>query len=303
MRNHTKYSLMASVSSILLISGCGSSSSDTTGMGRVSLGISDGPVHDATKVCVEFDEVEFKSASQTTVVTLDPPETINLLDFQGANAAPLLISQELEAGDYQWMRLGVNAVRGGTGGTGDPAGGDCAQENGSYIVISGAAYNLYVPSGENNGLKLVSGFTVPVNATANFTAEFDLMKSVTAPDGLSPDVLLRPTIRLVNNVEVGTLMGKVSNDYAGAQDCDPSVFVFDDGVAPNQIDGEDDDPVATAIASPSPGNDAYEYEVGYLMAGDYNVAFTCDGMDFVLLPPDEVPVTITAGGITEKDFL
>jgi hypothetical protein len=84
-------------------------------MGRVSLGISDGPVHDATKVCVEFDEIEFKSGSETTVVTLDPPETINLLDFQGANAAPLLISQELPAGDYQWMRLGVNAVRGGTG--------------------------------------------------------------------------------------------------------------------------------------------------------------------------------------------
>ena len=282
----------------MLISGCGGSSSDATGMGRVSLGISDGPVHDATKVCVEFDEIEFKSGSETTVVTLDPPETINLLDFQGANAAPLLISQELPAGDYQWMRLGVNAERGGNGGLGD-MGDDCIQENGSYIVISDLAYNLYVPSGENNGLKLVSGFTVPVNATANFTAEFDLMKSVTAPNGLSPDVLLRPTIRLVNNVEVGTLLGAVSNDLAMAVDCEPSVFVFDDGVMPNEIDDMDDDPVATAIASP--GDSAYEYEVGYLLAGDYNVAFTCDGTDFV--PSEGTPVSITAGAITQSDFL
>ena len=76
----------------------------------------DGPIHDATKVCVAFNEVEFKSSDQATVVTVDPPETINLFAFQGANAAPLLIGQELPAGSYQWMRLGVDAVRGTNGG-------------------------------------------------------------------------------------------------------------------------------------------------------------------------------------------
>jgi len=300
MPHNYNYFLMALVGTIGLISGC-SDGSDPLGTGRLSLGISDGPVHDATKVCVAFDEVEFKSNSQTTVVTLDPPKTINLLAFQGANAAPLLISQELPAGSYQWMRLGVDAVRGTSGGADDTGGVDCDGDE-SYIVMSTGTYNLYVPSGENNGLKLVSGFTVPVNGTASFTAEFDLMKSVTAPDGLSPDVLLRPTIRLVDNVEVGTLTGTVSNGLAAPGDCEPSVFVFNEGVTPNAIEemvDDPNDPVATAIVNF--GEAAYEYTVGYLLAGNYNVAFTCDGEIFS--PTQGTAASIVAGAITETNFL
>lgn len=287
---------MASVGSTLIIAGC-SGGSDALGTGRVSLGISDGPVHEASKVCITFDEVEFKSDSETIVVDLDPPVTINLLEFQGASAAPLLVGQQLPAGPYQWIRLGVDAVRGASGGAGDADDPDC-DADGSYIVLPTGTYNLYVPSGEDNGLRLVSGFTVPVNATVDLTAEFDLMQSVTAPDGLSPDVLLRPTVRLVDNAEVGTLTGTVSNELATADDCAPSVVVFDDGVPPNATDPMADNPVATAIVSF--GSAAYEYTVGYLLAGNYNVAFTCDGEAFE--PADGKAVPIIAGAIAEANF-
>ncbi len=282
----------------ILVSGCGGSGSpDAQNTGRISLGISDGPVHDAAKVCIRFDEVEFRRGSDSTVVTLDPPTTINLLAFQGANAAPLLINQELPAGDYQSMRLGIDAVRGSNGGAGDTGGDDCDGE-GSYIVLSTGTHNLFVPSGEQNGLRLVSGFTVPANASADFTAEFDLMKSVTAPNGQSPDVTLRPTIRLVDNVEVGTLTGTVSNALATANECEPSVFVFDEGVTPNSIDESEDDPVATAIVNFEDVD--FQYAVGYLLAGNYRVAFTCDGETFE--PGDGEPVTISRGQISEVNF-
>jgi len=62
-----------------------------------------------------------------------------------------------------------------------------------------------------------------------------------------PDVKLRPTIKLVNNNEVGTLTGQVANDLAEAEACAPSVYVFNDGVTPNGIEDNPDDPVATAI--------------------------------------------------------
>ncbi len=77
-------------------------------------------------------------------------------------------------------------------------------------------------------MKLVGGFTVPVNGSADFTAEFDLMKSVTAPPGLDPDVVLRPTIRLVNNVDVGTLSGEVTGDLAAAivAPTDPRQYLY-----------------------------------------------------------------------------
>jgi len=294
---------------IILLSGCGgsgSSTGDATGM--ISLGVSDGPIHDADKVCITFDEIEFKGEGPSTVVSLDPAEKVNLLNFQGKNAAPILMNHELPAGDYQWMRLGIDAVQGSNGGAGDTGGIDC-DGDASYIGMSdGAVYNLYVPSGANTGLKLVSGFTVPVNGSANFTAEFDLMKSVKTPPGLDPDVVLRPTIRLVNNIDAGTLTGQVSSDLATAEACAPSVFVFDDGVTPNAIDdgevSDPNDPVATAMVNEQTNSDGqveYHYTVGFLLAGDYEVAFTCDSSEFE--PAEGRGATISANETTIIDFL
>ena len=293
----------------VVLAGCGGSgSSGPDATGFISLGISDGPVHDAKKVCISFDEIEFKGNGQSIVVKLDPAESVNLLEFQGSNAMPILISEELPAGEYQWMRLGIDAERLGTGGTGDSSETECDGE-GSYIVMNdGMAYNLYVPSGEETGLKLVGGYTIPADSSVVFTAEFDLMKSVTAPDGLSPDVILRPTLRLVNNAEAGTLTGQVSNALATAEACAPSVYVFNDGIVPNAIDdGVDDDPndpVATAMVNAQLNSEEqteYHYTVGFLLAGNYEVAFTCDGTVFV--PELGKSAVIEVKTVTTVDFL
>ena len=294
----------------VVIAGCGSSGPDTTEeTGFLSLGISDGPVHSALNVCIEFDSIELKQSgeSATTLIELDPVEKIDLLQFQGANAMPVVLNQELPAGQYEWMRLGVNAVRGANGGaghTGEPDNTVCDGEA-SYIVWNdGTSANLYVPSGENNGLKLVSGYTVPVNDTVSLTAEFDLGKSITDPPGQGPDVLLRPTIKLVNNNEVGTLTGQVANTFAEAGNCAPSVFVYDDGFTPNPINDSDDDPVATALVEAQDQLDEsvqWHYTVGFLLAGEYEVAFTCDdGENFE--PVDGYPATIVEGEIETVDF-
>ncbi|MDH5583552.1 MAG: DUF4382 domain-containing protein [Gammaproteobacteria bacterium] len=296
-----------------LVAACGGSGSDKTATtGFLSLGVSDSPIHSADKVCITFNEIELKSASETTVITLDPPRKVNLLSFQGANAAPLLIDEEVTAGDYQWMRLGVDAVRGTNGGIGDTGGDGCDGEA-SYIVMEDSSvYNLYVPSGANTGLKLVSGFTVPANGSPDFTAEFDLARSITAPPGLSPDVVLKPVIRLVNNVEVGTLTGVVATELATAEACEPSVYVFDDGVTPNPI-GIDDDPgstetdpndtVATAMVNEQMNNDGsveWNYTIGFMLPGNYEAAFTCDGETFE--PADGKPALIEVNGTAEVNF-
>ena len=301
----TQYACSLMAAALLPLAGCGGSgSSDATGY--LSLGISDGPVHDAQKVCITFDEIEFKGEGAPFVVTLDPPEKVNLLDFQGNNAAPLLFREELPAGNYQWLRLGVDAVEGSNGGVGETGGAAC-DGAASYIVMSdGGMYNLYVPSGAETGLKLVGGFTVPANASADFTAEFDLMKSLTSPPGALPDVTLRPTIRLVNNVDVGTLTGQVAAELATAESCAPAVYVFDDGVLPNAIDADvvdPEDPVATAMVNERTtdgGLTVHDYTVGFLLAGDYEVAFTCDGETFQ--PAEGKAATITEQQLTTVDF-
>lgn len=312
MRTRISASLLtiAAVSLASCGGGGGAADGPASAHGFLSLGISDGPIHDAQKVCVTFTDIELKPmGGGSTLITLPSPEKINLLDFQGDNAMPLLTGERLPAGHYEWMRLGVDAVRGGTGGMGDGDSGDPSVCDGeaSYIVMTGGSvHNLYVPSGENTGLKLHGGYTVPANDQVSLTAEFDLGKSITAPPGQDPDVKLRPTIKLVNNNEVGTLTGRVANALSEAESCAPSVYVFNDGVAPNGIEDEvddPDDPVATALVDAQDQTDGtvqWHYTIGFLLAGEYEAAFTCDGETFE--PADGKPATIVAGETAVVDF-
>jgi hypothetical protein len=299
----------ASTALLVLLAGCGggSGSAPADATGRVSLGVSDGPISGASKVCIEFNEVELKGEGPSTTIALDEPAKVNLLSFQGQNAFPLLFNDEIPAGEYQWMRLGVNAVRGANGGVDDVPGTDACEGEASYISMEGGLYNLYVPSGANSGLKLVGGFTVPVNGSADFTAEIDLKKSIADPVGL-PDVILRPTIRLVNNVDVGTLTGQVGNDLATAivpeteTACDPWVYVYDDFTESHDI-GAEDMSVASAMVKSSENNEGiteYHYTVGFLLTSDYEVAFSCDDATFE--PAGGKPATITAQSVTIVDF-
>ena len=310
MMNRTTITLLTTI--LVALAGCGggsgSSDEDAQRFGFLSLGISDAPIHDAKKVCVSFTDIELKPlAGPSTLITLPAVEKINLLKFQGANAMPILTSERLPAGQYEWMRLGVDAVRGSNGGVGDTGDPDVCDGDASYIVMTdNSVYNLYVPSGENTGLKLVNGYTVPVNDQVSLTAEFDLGKSITAPPGQSPDVKLRPTIKLVDNNEVGTLTGQVANALAEAEACQPSVYVFNDGVIPNGIEDEvddADDPIATALVEAQDQGESiveWHYTVGFLLAGEYEAAFTCDGENFE--PAEGKPATIVKGELETVDF-
>ncbi len=309
--SHRRFALAAVVTLVVAVAGCGGSGSDPK-TGMISLGVSDGPISNANKVCVAFNQIEFKSGSD--LLTVELADNVNLIEFQGANAAPLLFDYELPAGDYQWMRLGVSALLGADGGADDMdlAGTECFGDESYLVMNSGESrHNLYIPSGARTGLKLIGGFTVPAGGKADFTLEFDLRKSVTAPNGLEPDVILRPTIRLVNNEAVGTLVGDVYYYIATGilqelPSCDPWVYVFNDGVMPNAIIEnvvDEFDPIATAMVldlTPDIGLDDFYYEIGQLPVGNYEVAFTCDGENFT--PINGKSVEIFAGQVVELDF-
>ena len=84
------------------------------------------------------------------------------------------------------------------------------------------------------------------------------------------------------------------------------MYVFDDGVTPNENndDGTDpDDAVATAMVHQQDNGDGtstFHYEVGFLLAGNYEAAFTCDGISFE--PVDGKPADITARQVKTVDF-
>ena len=289
---------------------------DTGDTGFLNLSISDAPIKDAVKVCVRFDGIELKHADSDDRETIDfdQPEVVNLLANQGANSHPIVTGAEVPAGEYEWIRLKVQAERGlgGGAGDGDPTSELCDDETeNSYLVReSGGVFNLFIPSGSQRGLQLIKNIIIPANRSGDYTAEWDLGKSFNGPPGQLPDVMMKPVVKLVANNEVGTLVGQVADELVGSESCDaefaPSVYVFDDGIEPNPFDDPfaEDDAVATALVEQQTQEDGsmqWRYSIGFLLAGNYEAAFTCTGNDFV--PLAGKPAEIFVDEVTTVDFL
>jgi hypothetical protein len=289
----------------------------TTGTtGFFNLSVSDAPIKDATKVCVRFDGAELKHADSDDKETIDfePPVVVNLLDYQGANSHPIVTGAEVPAGEYEWIRLKVAAERDHSGGAddSDPTSAICDDETeNSYLVReSGGVFNLYIPSGSQRGLQLIKDIIIAVNRTGDYTAEWDLRKSFNGPPGQLPDVMMKPVVKLVANNEVGTLVGGVADELITWEACDaefaPSVYVFDDGVEPNPFDDPFavDDAVATGLVEQQMQEDGsmpWRYSIGFLLAGNYEVAYTCNGDLFA--PLAGKPAEILLEEVTTVDFL
>lgn len=319
MTRHKGLEILSATAAAVALAGC-SSSDDGPTTGQLTLSVSDGPVHDATEVCLEFSEIQIKKAGSPPEVIGDLVlQQVNLLDFQGMNKALLVIEEEVEAGEYEWVRLGVNAVLNGSGGQGVAAeasvgcsyGGsyvyfeDRAMEDGTSMEVPPAGvYNAYVPSGEQRGFQVNGPFIVAAGGSTEMTAEFNLQKMLTEPPGLDGNIIVRPSIRLVNTLEVGAVTGIVATDLAepgvavtDAPACEPSVFVFADGTAPESMTLENS--VASAMVTNEADPPDYAYTVGYLEPGDYDLAFTCDGERF---DPGVGDVTIVAGETEKLNF-
>jgi len=311
--------------SALALAACGGSGGGGggDGSGSVSLGLTDSPVTGAKKVTVEFTGVDIlevdgndddgnsggeESAFKT--ITFDQPRSINLLNLQGNAAESLLSGVELEAGEYRF-RLNVNAKSDG--------------EFDSFIILSdGTQKELKVPSGARTGLKTTGTFTIAAGDTRNFTIDFDVRKSVTDPPGKKGVALLRPTLRLINNVETGTLAGEAAGTFvvdtvdgtdvtvSSASCGGPAVYVYDaeNFESAGEL-GSSNDPLATAnLEAPEEGSDTsnYSYEVGFLEEGSYEVAVACADGDSPDNDNDNVPISstssaeVTADGTTTLKF-
>lgn len=284
--------------------------------GIFNLSVSDSAIKDAAKVCVRFDGVELKHADSDGKETIDfeQPVIVNLLDYQGANSHPIVTGAEVPAGEYEWIRLKVAAERDMSGGANDsdPTSAACDEETeNSYLVReSGEIHNLYIPSGSQRGLQLIKDIIIAVNRTGDYTAEWDLGKSFNSPPGQLPDVMMKPVVKLVANNEVGTLVGGVADELISWEACDaefpPSVYVFDDGVEPNPFDDPfaADDAVATGLVEQQmmeDGSMPWRYSIGFLLAGNYEVAYTCNGDLFA--PLAGKPAEIVLEEVTTVDFL
>lgn len=267
---------------ILALAACGGGGgADPAGdpNGKLSLSITDAPVDDATSVVVQFSGVAFKraGAAAEVVQTLTPAtRQIDLLQYQQGQAALLLDGVTLAAGDYEWIRLIVD---------------NQANVRDSYIVrTTGEECELRVPSGAESGLKLNRGFTLPAAGSIALTIDFDLRKSLRAPPGQSGSgvdctqgYLLRPTLRIVDDANVGAIAGTVASALVSA-DCLPKVYVFSGASSvPDDVEEltgvPDVDPLLVASVDVQNGATTYDYRAAFIPPGNYTVAFTCSDDD------------------------
>lgn len=275
----------------VLLSAC---NDDDAANGQLSLAVTDAPVDNATSVVVEFTGVEIMGPGGRTTFDFDEVRTIDLMDLQGSLSEPLIENETVVAGQYQWIRLMVNA---------EPATLD------SYIELDdGTQHSLFVPSGAQTGLKLVGGFSVAANSTSDFTIDFDLRKSVTLPMSGNADYVLRPALRLIDNLEAGTIAGSVEAGLV-TESCNPGVYLFAGAdVTPDDEDANEPNPLTSAMPELNNETGNYDYEIGFVTAGEYTITFTCAADTDQPESDDDIAfsntqnVTVAAAETTTVDF-
>jgi Domain of unknown function (DUF4382) len=301
----------AAASIALLLFGCGGEDGTVDpSSSTLRIDLTDAPVTGVTKVWVQFTGIEVKPrGGQSQQFTFSPPKGYDLMTLQNGNAAPLLGDSTVDAGEYEWVRLIPDATPGAL-----------------YIEGTGGRRNIRIPSGLETGLKLQRGFVMPAGGRADFTIDFDVAKSLLAPPGQAPDVLMKPVLRLVDNIQAGTLEGSFSPQTLAAQAAcagrAPRVYVYtpvtltpDDLYNPEN--GAADtmpgvDPLVAVTAKPN-ASGTYAYRISFLPANTYTVAFTCNeddpAVDESALVPNPItftihpqPAVISAGQTTTANF-
>ena len=102
--------------------------------------------------------------------SLMSPLTVDLLTLQQGNVASLVNDASVPAGNYDWIRLDLDTS----------AGKNyvllCSDRTTTCTSPSNVA--LTIPSGAETALKIVRGFTMPVNGAIDLIVDFNVDSSI-----------------------------------------------------------------------------------------------------------------------------
>lgn len=186
--------------------------------------------------------------------------TVDLLELTGGSAERLLDGVIIPAGKYQWIRLQL------------------ADNPGTLVLEDGTEHDLFIPSGNQTGLKLTGGFDAYNNAPNHLVLDFDLRKSVIKAGN---KYLLKPTIKMsrIENEAEQTLTGAWPHSEAG--DCGmPMVYLFEGAdTVPDDNGGAVSQPTASVEMTETEDGLGWEWTAPWLATADYTVAYTCDGIN------------------------
>ncbi len=317
------YSSSILLFSALMLSACGGETASESKLATFSLAVSDAPVTEAAAVVVCFTDVELTGnglSRQRLVIGQDTTAAavnnlcrdnqgnivanargIDLLTLPGATAEALVSRAELTPGAYGQLRLSM--------------------AQGSYVeLLDGSRHTLRVPSNE---LKL-GGVTLSAGGNFSYTLEFDLRKALVNPPGQN-GYLLKPTgLRLVDDNAVGHLTGQVAEGLLINNNCTVAPADKAEAVATVYLYSGADRPIAelsdnggnntylpyTSTNVYFDGVSTYNYGIGFIDAGTYTAAVSCDVTDdpevadpivFLQAKNVTIPVSKTAVSVNFND--
>ena len=301
--HYRKYCLVTAITTA--IAGCGGnglgSGTDAEANTDLTIGISDAPVESANEVVIEIESIRLQRAGEDVIFETFTGDqetiTVDLLDYQGSAQLTLINSEEVPTGDYTDFILEIN---------------DNGIEESYLLDDEGVQHSINVPSGN---LRLGS-FSLTDGDNESLIIEFNLRKALAERPGSSPDGFnLKPRgVRLVNDRDLSTLSGTVDSDLFDTDDScsdktDPTVgnvvYLYQghnlDVASLGDVFDPDEEPDAT-LQNPFEAvtvtqNDQtldWEYEFGFLEAGNYTLAFSCnaEGDNPELLDELEIPLPV-----------
>ncbi len=193
------------------------------------------------------------------ITVAEPGQTYNLLELVNGVMAELGTT-ELETGYYTMLRM----ILGDNPDDAENLLGFSHPYPNYIITGSGEEIALFVPSGYQTGIKLVSGFDIVAGASTELVLDFDASRSVVKA-GQSGKYLLKPTIKVVDSISRADVNGAVSDpDGEGIPGAIVSAQIYDAGDADAGID-----PVVEVFTSTQTGDDG-NYRL-YLPPGDYHI--------------------------------
>ncbi len=236
---------------------------------------------------VTVNRIEVKSSSDVSISLVGQPLVLDLVKLTNGLVTPI-IDLNLPPGEYKELNLII--------------------ETGSIDLVSGAHYNLKIPSGESSGLKIKIDppVTITTQASTDIILDFDLSKSFN-PQGDSKDEStingfhFKPTLRAANRTTAGSVSGKVMTDMGTASSADDValggavVTVKQNGI--DVSTGISDAQGAFKIIALPAG--AYTLEIssaGYTTSSPINVSIVAGNLAAAgetLLVLEPVPVTVT----------
>ncbi len=266
-----------------IITGC--SDEPENGIGTVSLSLTDSPIdaENVESVVVTIAGIEFKKEDEDMWEQAEgfgDPQSYDLLTLTEGNSV-LLGNFNAGAGVYTGLRFILDAPLRGSNDISNP---------GSFLKYKdGSEEPLFVPSGDQTGIKSIGSFTVPVNGTVEVTTDFDVRKSVVEA-GQSGIFILKPVLRIIVNNQAGEIQGTVSNLN---QEVNYVIYAYEDGT---YNESEDDDPETETVRFPNAvTSNSVEDD------GSYTLAFLAPTVyDLVIASFDSQGAFLEVAGVVEN---